>query len=205
VYGGPQTARVVGTVGGRRVNLSIDRSDGCGIADWDKLRALLGKPERRGRVPRPARSTVATTTAPPVTYTVSRGDTLTKIARQFHTSVPAIVQENHLTDPDHLSEGQKLLMPPPSAVRIDAKLLDGNTGSGFGLTLVGAQPSELVTFQIVLPDGSTYTGSPHAASTFGVATATYSADIGSGTYKILATGTAGTNSETSFHVVPGGK
>jgi hypothetical protein len=43
-YGGPEVARVTGTIDGRRVDVEIDRTDGCGIAEWSALTALLGSP-----------------------------------------------------------------------------------------------------------------------------------------------------------------
>ncbi len=46
VYGGPQRARIRGRVDGARVDVRFDRSDGCGIADWDQLEWLLGVPDR---------------------------------------------------------------------------------------------------------------------------------------------------------------
>lgn len=202
VYGGPQRARITGTVGGKRVSVTVNRGDGCGIAEWDALRPLLGDPERTGKIPRRAPTAATSTTAAPTTYRVQRGDTLTKIAKQFHSSVAAIVRENGLADADHLAEGQELTMPPPSAVHIDAKLVGASTDDGFDLTLVGAAPSEVVTFVITLPDGSTYTGSPHVASPYGVVTTTYTAPIASGTYTITATGERGTNAEARFHVDP---
>lgn len=202
LYGGPQRAHITGTIGGRRITLSVNRGDGCGIADWDALRALLGDPERTGRIPSRSPTSATTTTAPPVTYRVQRGETLTEIARQFHTSVDAIVAANGLADADHLAEGQQLTMPPPTAVRLDAKLVSGSTDEGFDLTLVGAVPSEMVTFVIALPDGSTHTGSPHVASAYGVVTTKYTAVIGTGTYTVTASGERGTNAEARFHVDP---
>ena len=74
------------------------------------------------------------------TYVVGHGDTLTNIAKQFHTSVGAIVATNQIEDPDALTEGQQLTMPPPSAVRIEAKLVDEGGDAAIGLTLVGAEP-----------------------------------------------------------------
>lgn len=206
VYGGPQHAHVHGTVGGRRVDVTIDRGDGCGIDDWNQLQALLGDPERRGAIPRPGRATptTTTTTSPPATYRVQRGDTLTQIARRFHTSVSGIVAANELADPDNLTEGQDLVMPPPSAVRIEAQLAEGGTDSGFDLTLVGAAPSEVVTFVITLPDGGTFTGSPHVASGYGVVTTTYSGAIGTGTYTVTADGEQGTTAEATFSLVEPG-
>jgi hypothetical protein len=44
IYGGPQEARVTGTVDGRPVDRTIRRSDGCGISDWKALEPLLGPP-----------------------------------------------------------------------------------------------------------------------------------------------------------------
>jgi LysM repeat protein len=202
VYGGPQRARIHGTIDGRPVDMVITRNDGCGISDWDQLRPLLGDPERTGAIPRHSPRAVVTTVAPPATYRVQRGDTLTEIAKQFHTSVAAIVAANQLSDADALTEGQELTLPPPSAVRIDAELVGGRTDSGFDLTLVGATPSEVVTFVITLPDGSTYTGAPHVASGYGVVTTTYSAEIGPGTYVVTATGERGSNAEARFHVDP---
>jgi LysM repeat protein len=168
------------------------------------LQALLGDPERRGPIPRRRASAPTTTTAAPVTYTVMQGDTLTDIAKQFHTSVSAVVATNRLTDPDHLTEGQELVMPPPSAVRIDAELVDKGAAPAIGLTLVGAEPAELVTFVVMLPDGSTYTGAPHTASAQGTVATTYTTALVSGTFVVTATGERGTNAQVAFHVDPPG-
>jgi hypothetical protein len=43
VYGGPETARVIGTLEGEPVDVTITRSDGCGIADYEALFAALGR------------------------------------------------------------------------------------------------------------------------------------------------------------------
>jgi hypothetical protein len=45
IYGGPQLARITGTVAGTAVNVEIARNDGCGIDDWTRLEWLLGPPE----------------------------------------------------------------------------------------------------------------------------------------------------------------
>lgn len=42
IYGGPQTARVTGTVDGEPVDTTFSRTDGCEIARWDALAVLLG-------------------------------------------------------------------------------------------------------------------------------------------------------------------
>jgi LysM repeat protein len=45
------------------------------------------------------------------TYTVHPGDTLSGIASRFHTTVSAIAQLNHISDPSKLRVGQVLLIP----------------------------------------------------------------------------------------------
>jgi len=201
-YAGPQLARLTGTVGGRRVNLMVTQADGCGTADWQTLRPILGDPERLGRVRAHPKPTAPTTTAPPVVYQVQRGDTLTEIARHFHTTVGQLTEANQLTDPDNLVEGQHLTIPPGSALGLHVALLDDSL-TGFQLTLRGGQPGEPVVFEIDAPDGSTYTGSPHVTGADGVVTTTYDAQIASGTYRVVANGDGGTQAESSFHVDPG--
>jgi hypothetical protein len=43
IYGGPQTARVRGTIGSRTINRRFTRRDGCEIADWDRAVPLVPK------------------------------------------------------------------------------------------------------------------------------------------------------------------
>jgi hypothetical protein len=45
IYGGPQLARITGTVAGEPIDVEVARNDGCGIDDWDRLEWLLGPPE----------------------------------------------------------------------------------------------------------------------------------------------------------------
>ena len=44
IYGGPQKARVVGTVAGRRVRATFTRTDGCQISRWQALSPWLLPP-----------------------------------------------------------------------------------------------------------------------------------------------------------------
>lgn len=39
IYGGPDTAHIRGTLDGQDVDTIIDRTNGCGISDWDTLLA----------------------------------------------------------------------------------------------------------------------------------------------------------------------
>lgn len=48
------------------------------------------------------------------TYTVQPGDTLFTIAQRFGTTISAIVAANNLANPNQLSVGQELIIPPPS-------------------------------------------------------------------------------------------
>lgn len=41
VFGGPETATIKGTLRGEPVDARFSRSDGCEIARWDKVKALL--------------------------------------------------------------------------------------------------------------------------------------------------------------------
>lgn len=41
IYGGPDTATIEGTIDGQEVSTVVDRTDGCGISDWDNLLGAL--------------------------------------------------------------------------------------------------------------------------------------------------------------------
>lgn len=44
IYGGPEVAHVVGTVGGEPVDARFTRTNGCEIDRWDSAEALIGAP-----------------------------------------------------------------------------------------------------------------------------------------------------------------
>lgn len=50
-----------------------------------------------------------------VTYTVKKGDTLTAIARQYSTTVSALVKLNNIADPDYIVVGQVLIVSGTAA------------------------------------------------------------------------------------------
>ncbi|MCP9489824.1 MAG: hypothetical protein MSC31_08095 [Solirubrobacteraceae bacterium MAG38_C4-C5] len=51
IYGGPQAARVSGTIGDERVERAFSRENGCAISDWDAAVPLL--PATEGAAPTP--------------------------------------------------------------------------------------------------------------------------------------------------------
>lgn len=51
IFGGPQKARITGTIGDRKISRRFARSDGCALADWERARPLL--PKTRGAAPPP--------------------------------------------------------------------------------------------------------------------------------------------------------
>ena len=52
-WGGPQTARIVGRLRGRRIHLRFDLADGCAIARWELAAPLLELTGVRPGVPAP--------------------------------------------------------------------------------------------------------------------------------------------------------
>jgi LysM repeat protein len=60
--------------------------------------------------------TVAPTTTQPRFYKIQPGDTLGKIAAAFGLPIQAIMEKNHLTDPDKIFAGQILELPIASEI-----------------------------------------------------------------------------------------
>ena len=143
------------------------------------------------------------TTAPVITYHVKRGDTLSAIASHFGVPVSVIIQRNQIANPDRLTEGQALQIPPAPPILLVVTPVKGAPGQGFELKLTGAKPSEAITFEIDSPNGK-YKGHPHTASTPGVVTATYQTAPTDrpGNYVVIATGTKGSTARAGFAVVP---
>jgi LysM repeat protein len=150
-----------------------------------------------------ASSTIGTTTTTvaPATYRVRRGDTLTTIAKQFRVSISAIAQVNHITNPDRLAEGQRLRIPPPPPVTLVVRPSVGERGQAFQLRLTGAQPSEVITFEISSPKGK-FRGPRHLASADGAVATTYQTAFAdpTGTFDLIATGDQGTAAHAIFFV-----
>jgi LysM repeat protein len=146
--------------------------------------------------------TTTTTTTPPITYQVKRGDTLTAIARVVGVSTAALLAANQLPNGDRLTEGQVLVVPPQPPAQLTVTPPDALSGTALTLTVTSAKAGERVTFEIVAPDGSIFTGSPHTASQDGTVTTTYNTSgDDSGTYKVVATGDRGTSLQASFRLL----
>jgi LysM repeat protein len=143
------------------------------------------------------------TTAPVIAYHVKRGDTLTAIANHFGVPVSVIILRNQIANPDRLTEGQTLLIPPAPPIQLLVTPAKGEPGQSFDLKLIGAKPSESITFEIDSPNGK-YKGHPHTASTAGLVTATYQTAPTDrpGNYVVIATGTKSSTARAGFVVIP---
>jgi LysM repeat protein len=144
----------------------------------------------------------ATTTTPLVIYRVKRGDSLTKISNRFRVSISALVSRNHIANPNRLSEGQVLVIPPAPPLKLIVTPSEGQAGQAFQLKLTGAVPSETIRFEIDSATGK-YTGGPHTVSADGAVTATYQTDLAgpTGRYNVTAAGNLGTIVRAGFVVV----
>jgi LysM repeat protein len=143
-----------------------------------------------------------TTTTPPMTYVVKRGDTLTSIARIFGLSQQAIIDANQPLNPDRITEGQVLKIPPapPAAVTITPR--EAPPGEEFRFSVTGAKAGETVTFEINTPSGGKFTGQPHTASQDGTVSASYdSSGDEPGTYEVVASGDRGTSLRANYRVL----
>jgi LysM repeat protein len=203
---GPQSAHITGAIDGQSIDLNITRTDACGTNEWETLVPLLGDPLRTGVITSAPTTSAPPTTAGPISYPVKQGDTLTAIAKRFGVSVASIESLNHLADPDHLTAGQTLLIPPAPPVQLAITPAEGQAGDSFQLTLTGAHPSENVVFKIGAPDGTTFTGAAHMASTDGTVSVTYNSQAtdSTGTYNVVATGDQNTTTQASFKLDPVG-
>jgi LysM repeat protein len=169
----------------------------CGTAPGETPKAT------RSRTPTTTTTAAPTpSTAPPITYQIKRGDTLTAIARFFGVSSEAIAAANQLGSGDRLTEGQVLQIPPSPPAGLNVAPPDGIAGNVFTFTVTGAKVGEAVTFQVVAPGGATFTGSPHTAGKDGSVTASYRTDgDAAGKYDVVATGDRGTSLRASYRVL----
>jgi LysM repeat protein len=139
-----------------------------------------------------------TTTRGSIKYTVQAGDLMSTIAKKFGVSTNAIVTANQLPDADHLVVGQVLEIPPVTPVQLILSPSKVRAGGDIKITLKGAQPYELVTFEIHRP-ASVFVGTAHSALEDGSVETSYhlgAADT-PGEYLVIAKG----DQVTSAHAV----
>ena len=179
------------------------------VAGFGLTRLDLGAEAPRARTKAPASTTTSstlvtttTTVGKPVHYQVRSGDTLLGIARRFGVTTDAIVKANSIANPDRLTIGQTLLVPPKPAVRLALTPRRVTAGGTVQLALTGAHAGEKVTFQIDSPAGS-FTGPPHLAAADGKVVATYApaAANPAGNYTITAHGDQGTTASAILVVI----
>jgi LysM repeat protein len=143
-----------------------------------------------------------TTTRGPIKYTVKAGDLMSAIAKQFGVSTNAIVTANQLPDADHLVVGQVLEIPPVTPVRLILSPSKVQVGGDIEIKLKGAQPYELVTFEIHRPTG-VFVGSAHSALEDGSVETTYQLGAADtpGEYIVIAKGDQVTSAHAVLRVV----
>ena len=154
----------------------------------------------------PNRESGPTTAPAPTTgaaqrYQVQPGDTLTSIAHRFGITIGAIVTANGLTNPDTLSLGQSLEIPPPPPVELIVSPTTVLAGTTVQFEFRGAKPGEHVTFTLNGPMG-TFTGPAHAASEDGSVTASYTPTYYAtpGDVTVSAAGDQGTTAQAGFRI-----
>ena len=146
----------------------------------------------------------APTTGSPTQYLIMQGDTITSIARQFGVTAGAIVAANQLADPDQLTVGQALVIPPRPPVQLLVDPVTTTPGVSVRFRLGGAKPEEQVTFTVHCPSGQ-FTGPPHAAADDGTVTASYTpqADARPGVCTVTGSGDGGTGAQAEFRIDAG--
>lgn len=85
-------------------------------------------------------------------YTVVKGDTLTKIANRFGTTIEAIAKANDIKDVDIIITGQKIVIPEGKQVVTKTKTVTANTG-----LVLRSQPRKNSTYITAYPKGTKVT------------------------------------------------
>jgi LysM repeat protein len=106
---------------------------GCGLIGDDKKSDTTTTP--LGTLPPTAAESATTSTTVPQEYVVQAGDTLTKIAQMFGTTVADLVSLNQIQDPDRIAEGQRIKVPPTTTTTAA-----GGAGPPPGATTTTAAP-----------------------------------------------------------------
>jgi LysM repeat protein len=90
-------------------------------------------------------------------YTVAPGDSLTKIARDYNTTIPNIQKFNYIPNPNYIYVGQKIVVPmsPPEAIIYTVK--SGDTLYGIA-TRHGTSVNNLIMYNYLVPPYIIYPG-----------------------------------------------
>lgn len=162
-----------------------------------------GSQRTRTTAPPTTAAPTATTAPPNMPYTVRRGDTLTSIAKFFGISTARLLSANQMINPDRITEGQVVQIPPTPPPQLVITPTDAPAGETFKFTVNGAKAEEAVTFQIDVPGGRKFAGQPHKASKDGTVSASYMTDSGNdaGVYNVTAIGDRGTSLRATFRVL----
>ncbi len=132
-------------------------------------------------------------------YTVRAGDTLEGIAHRFGRAPAAIVARNRLATPDHLTIGQRLVIPAAPVLRVGVVSASA-LGVRVRMTLRG-QEREQIVFTVRSPSG-TYVGPAHPVDVDRSVRVTYDAPPTAGRYEIAAKGDRGTTAGAAFDLAP---
>lgn len=84
---------------------------GCGGGDGDEQPSGAASQAASAAPVAAASASAEPASAGEKTYKVESGDTLSAIAKQFDTTVEAIVDANDISNPDVLDVGDKLVIP----------------------------------------------------------------------------------------------
>ncbi len=97
--------RAIATVG-FTISLGAVVLSGCGGDDSSSA------PPTTAAAAETTTTIATTTTSPEVTYVIQKGDSLSKIAKQFNLTVDQLITINNITDADHIEAGQVLIIVP---------------------------------------------------------------------------------------------
>lgn len=94
------------------------------------------------------------------TYTVKKGDTLTKIAKQYNTTVASLVELNGITNPNLIYPGQVLTVsgtvettPKGKAYEVTASALNIRTGGSTAYAVVRTVPRGSLLYVVSISNG----------------------------------------------------
>jgi hypothetical protein len=109
-----------------------------------------------------------------------------------------VAEVTSTTAADGASSGNDSSSSGANGAAVVVEPIAGAGGTSFSLTASSFAPGETVTFQITLPNGKTFTGSPHPIGPSGTVIANYRASSPAGAYAVKAVGSKGSTATGSF-------